>query len=118
MCIAFSLSCQLKLIVCRSLEDIERRSQVLLGKRKAARILDKTQDSQAIIKLVEDLRQAIFIYQVGTIRNHGDHAGLTSSRQLSQQQSIDSQIAQLAVSSLFLSSPLELMGGLSNEVFF
>ena len=39
-----------------------------------SRILDKTQDSQAAIKLVEDLRQAIFIYQVGTIGNHQDLA--------------------------------------------
>ena len=32
-----------------------------------ARILDKAQDSGMVIKLVKDLRQAILIYQVGTI---------------------------------------------------
>ncbi|KAF9790951.1 hypothetical protein BJ322DRAFT_418044 [Thelephora terrestris] len=62
----------------RSLEDIEKRSQELLGKGKAARILDKARDSGIIVKLVEELRQAILIYQ------------------LSQQRSIDDQVAQLA----------------------
>ena len=38
-----------------------------MRKGKTAQILDKTQDSQAVIKLVEDLRQAILIYQVGVI---------------------------------------------------
>ena len=57
------------LTVRRSLEDIERRSQALLGKGKVAQMLDKIQDSQAVIKLVEDLRQAILIYQVGIVRN-------------------------------------------------
>jgi len=41
-----------------------------------ARILDKTQDSQPVVELVEDLRQAIFIYQVGTIGNHRHWAEL------------------------------------------
>jgi hypothetical protein len=49
------------------LEDIEKRSQALLGKGKVARFLDKTQDSSAVVKLIEELRQAILIYQVGTI---------------------------------------------------
>ena len=71
-CVASSLHCRFGLTVCRSLEDIERRSQALLAKGKAARILDKTQDSGTIIKLVEDLRQAILIYQVGTIRKYWD----------------------------------------------
>ena len=63
--------------MCRSLKDIEGRSQALLGKGKAARILDKTQDSQAVVKLVEDLRQAILIYQVGAVGNYRDWAELT-----------------------------------------
>ena len=58
------------LTVRRSLENIERRSQALLEKGTTARILDKTQDSQAVVKLVEDLRQAILIYQVGAIVNY------------------------------------------------
>jgi len=64
----------------RTLEDIEKRSRALLGKGKAARILDKKQDSGMVVKLVEELRQAILIYQ------------------LSQQRSIDNQVAQLASS--------------------
>ena len=48
----------------RSLEDIERRSQALCKKEKGARFLDKTQDSGEVIKLVEELRRAILIYQV------------------------------------------------------
>jgi hypothetical protein len=55
-----------KLIVYRSFNDIERRSQALLGKGKMAHILDKAQDSQAVVRLVEQLRRAILIYQVGT----------------------------------------------------
>ena len=46
-------------------------------KGRVARILDKTQDSQAVVELVEDLRQVIFIYQVGTIGNHRHRAELT-----------------------------------------
>ena len=32
--------------------------------QKAARFLDKTQDSGTIVKFVEELRQAILVYQV------------------------------------------------------
>ena len=32
-----------------------------------AKILDKRQDSGIVAKLVEELRQAILIYQVGTV---------------------------------------------------
>jgi len=52
------------------LEDIEKRSQALLGKGKTAKLLDKAQDSSTVVKLIEELRQAILIYQVGTIENH------------------------------------------------
>jgi len=55
-----------ELIPCRSLEDIGQRSQTLLAKGKCARILDKAQDAQEVGRLVEQLRQAILIYQVGT----------------------------------------------------
>ena len=48
----------------RSLEDIGTRSLTLSEKGKVARLLDKTQDSQEVVKLVEKLRQAILIYQV------------------------------------------------------
>ena len=42
---------------------------MLLDKGKMAKILDKKQDSGMIVKLVEELRQAILIYQVGTVQN-------------------------------------------------
>jgi len=48
----------------RSLEDIGARSLALSEKGKVARVLDKSQDSQEVIGLVESLRQAILIYQV------------------------------------------------------
>ena len=72
----------------------------MLPKGKMARFLDKTQDSQAVTKLVEDLRQAILIYQVSTIGDLQDRAELNVSEQLSQQQSIENQISHLTVSSL------------------
>ena len=52
----------------RSLEDIGTRSLALSEKGKVARVLDKTQDSQEVIKLVEKLRQAILVYQVSAKR--------------------------------------------------
>ena len=54
------------LTLCRSLEDIGTRSLALSEKGKVARVLDKAQDSQEVIRLVERLRQAILIYQVST----------------------------------------------------
>ena len=33
-------------------------------------MLDKTQDFQAVVKLIEDLRRAILIYQVATIGSY------------------------------------------------
>ena len=42
----------------------------LLGKGKAVKILDKKQDSGTVVKLVEELRQAILIYQVGPVEIH------------------------------------------------
>ena len=50
--------------LCRSLEDIGTRSLALSGKKKLVRVLDKKQDSQEVVKLVEKLRQAILVYQV------------------------------------------------------
>src|SRR5579872_3648192 len=48
----------------RSLGDVGGRAQALLGKRKAARFVDKAKDSGEVVALVEELRQAIVIYQV------------------------------------------------------
>ncbi|KAF9644340.1 hypothetical protein BDM02DRAFT_991052 [Thelephora ganbajun] len=61
----------------KSLEDIGTRSLSLSEKGKVARVLDKAQDSGEVTKLIEKLRQAILVYQV------------------SQQQSIYNQVAQL-----------------------
>jgi len=59
------LSCQARLILCRSLDDIEKRSQVLLEKGKTARFLDKVQDTQAVmIRLIDRLQKTILIYQM------------------------------------------------------
>ena len=80
VCTASSPSCRIELIICRCLEDIERRSQALVEKGKKGwipRMLDKTQASQAVVKLVEDLRQAILIYQVATVGYYWDWRVLT-----------------------------------------
>jgi len=53
-----------RLTPCRSLEDIGKRSLTLSEKSKVARALDKTQDLQEVVGLVEKLRQAVLIYQV------------------------------------------------------
>ena len=49
----------------RSLKDIETRSLALSKKKLRTRLIDKTRDSQQVVKLVEQLRQAILVYQVG-----------------------------------------------------
>ena len=51
------LFCYPELIVSRSLDDIEKQSQALLEKGKMA---------QAVVKLIEQLRQTILNYQVCT----------------------------------------------------
>jgi len=53
-----------RLTLCRSLEDIVKRSLTPSEKSKVARVLDKTQDLQEVIGLVENLRQVVLIYQV------------------------------------------------------
>ena len=47
-----------------SLEEIEKRSQALLGKKKVARFFDKAKDLQEVVNLIEQLRTAIVYYQV------------------------------------------------------
>ena len=47
-----------------TLEEIERRSQVLLEKDVAARFIDMENDSKEVARLVERLREAIALYQV------------------------------------------------------
>ena len=55
-------------LVLSSLEEIGKRSQALLNKKKMARFLDKAKDSEEVVNLVEQLRSAIVYYQVS--RNH------------------------------------------------
>ena len=70
--ITFLLLCPLNPTVrARTLERIEKKSRMLLNKGKGAKLLDKKQDSGMAVKLVEELRQAILFYQVGTFENHG-----------------------------------------------
>jgi hypothetical protein len=62
LCLA-PLTCSI-ITLYRSLEEIGMRSLALSRKKKLARVLDKTRDSQEVVKLVEKLRQAILVYQV------------------------------------------------------
>ena len=64
----------------RSLEEIGTRSLTLSGKKKLARVLDKTQDSQEVVKLVEKLRQAILIYQVSAKGRRRPQPGVVDTR--------------------------------------
>ena len=65
-----------RLTLYRSLEYVGKRSLALLEKGKVARVLDKTQDSEEVIALVEKLRQAILIYQV-SVRHRQSRRSLT-----------------------------------------
>ena len=60
----------------RSLEDIGKRSLALSEKGKIARVLDKARDSGEVIKLVEELRRAILVYQV-SVRHRRSRESLT-----------------------------------------
>ena len=72
----------------RSLEYIEKRSLALSEKGKVSKVLDKTQDSQEVIGLVEKLRQAILIYQVSA-RHCQNRKSLTWDRRHSSSQYIN-----------------------------
>lgn len=52
-------------IVFRSLDKIKKQSQAILDKEPAVGFIDKTKDSQEVISLVDELRNAIVAYQVG-----------------------------------------------------
>ena len=47
-----------------ALEEIEKQSRDLLEKKKTARFIDKTGDSQEVVNLIEKLRTSIVYYQV------------------------------------------------------
>ena len=50
--------------LCSVLEDIEKRSQALLAKGNAARLLDKGEDSKEVVKLIKRLQETVIHYQV------------------------------------------------------
>jgi hypothetical protein len=52
-----------------------KQAQVLSEKGVWDRLLDKKQDSGAIVKFAEELQHAILIYQVGTFSNHKHKPG-------------------------------------------
>jgi hypothetical protein len=81
------------------LGDIEKRSQALLEKKTMTGFLDKTKDSQEVVNLVEELRNAIVCYQVS--ETMWCYPELTRVEQLSQQQSMYNQIGKLTVRLLF-----------------
>ena len=61
---------RLRTVICsnpvsRSLEEIEKRSHAILEKKLGVGFLDKTKDSQDVVSLVDELRNAIVVYQVG-----------------------------------------------------
>ena len=70
------LACSQLILNDRSLEDIGKRSLALSEKGKIARALDKMRDSGEVIKLVEELRRTILVYQVSA-RHHQSRGSLT-----------------------------------------
>ena len=80
-----------------TLEEIEKRSRVLLEKSTGVRFLDKGEDSKEVTGLIERLREAITQYQV----SGNSLASLSSVNagglQVSQQQAIYDQITNLTV---------------------
>ena len=47
-----------------TLDGIEKRSRAILEKKQVPGFFDKASDSQEVVKLVEDIRNAIMDYQV------------------------------------------------------
>jgi len=83
-----------------ALEEIERRSRVLLEKHTAARLLDKGEDSKEVARLIDGLREAITHYQVSENGLLGQVLQRLTRRQISQQQAIYHQVTDLAVRAL------------------
>jgi len=96
--------------ILRTLQEIEKRSRVLLEKGTGVRFLDKGEDSKEVAGLIERLREAITQYQVsgnclvplGSVNAGG---------QVSQQQAIYDQIVNLTVRIFSFSPPLTLTDG-------
>ena len=88
-----------------ALEDIEKRSQGLLEKGTAARLLDKGEDSAEVAKLIERLREAIIHYQVSESCLVVPSTTHTEG-QISQQQAIYDQVTNLTVRTFWSVYPL------------
>jgi len=83
-------------VPCSALEEIEKRSNELLGKVRAARFVDKGRDSVDVVKLVETLRDAVTRYQVSEDWFVASNTIYTAG-QVSQQQAIYDRITDLTV---------------------
>ena len=95
---------------CSVFGEIEEQSQTLSAKGDIARFADKEEDTKVVAKLVERLQEAIVCYQV-----HKDYTLASSitdmEEQVSQQQSIYHQVANLTVRVLGFSRPFTLTVG-------
>ena len=106
------------------LGEIEKRSQALLEKGGAARFVDKGGDSGEVMKLVEQLRDAITRYQVSEDRfvasNRTYTAGQVSQQQAiyDKQQATYEQITNLTVRTLRLVFILYTDDRTCHQVFF
>ena len=100
-----------------ALEEIGGRSQELLAKGKAARLLDKAADSREVARLIELLRGAITNYRVGVdclVAPSTTH----TEEQISQQQAIYDRITDLIVGAFRCISILYTDDQFSHRVFF
>ena len=82
-----------------ALEEIEEQSQALLVKGSATRFIDKGEDSKQVARLIERLREAVSHYQVSECRVIALII-IDVEEQISQQQGVYDQIADLTVSVL------------------
>ena len=94
----------------RALEEIEKRSRVLLDKGNAARFVDKGEDSAEVTRLIERLREVITHYQVSENRFVTSSSAHTRGK-ISQQQAIYDRIANLTVRAPLFSLYVTLMNG-------
>jgi len=83
-------------VPCSALEEIEKRSNELLGKGRAARLVDKGGDAGEVVKLVESLRDAVTCYQVSEDWFVTSNTIYTAG-QVSQQQATCDRITDLTV---------------------
>jgi hypothetical protein len=79
-----------------ALGEIEKRSQALLAKDPAALFVDEGEDSGEVVELIERLREAIVYYQASGYQTIASST-VDMEEQISQQQAIYDQIANLTV---------------------